>query len=83
MIAAENQPHKRKWNLWRAALYGFIFGVVAFIINALADSGKDLSLWLQARPGEIIVYFGGRLLAAPLLFVLVAVIRNLVFKNPN
>jgi H+/Cl- antiporter ClcA len=81
MAVAENRTGKRKWSLWRAALYGLILAVITFITSNLANEGKELSIWLQARPAEMIAYFGARLLAAPLLFVLIAFICNRFVKT--
>jgi hypothetical protein len=60
-----------------AALYGLALSVITFATSNLADQGADFRLWMTyGRPGELIGYFGGQLLAAPLIFVLVAFIRN-------
>jgi H+/Cl- antiporter ClcA len=72
---------KRKWSLWRAALYGLILAVIAFAISNLADGGKDLSVWLHSRPDLMMSYFSERLLFAPTLFIVIAFIRNRFVKK--
>jgi H+/Cl- antiporter ClcA len=84
MSTREDKPRKKKWGLWRSALYGFILAVVVFIVHNLVDSGEQLLLFLkQARLGQIIGDLGGRLLFAPLLFVVVAFVHNRFVKNSN
>jgi hypothetical protein len=75
-VSASDKP-ARKWSLWRAALYGLILQSIVFVTSNLADGGNDAMYWLQqGRPAAIVAYFGGQLIAAPLVFVLVAFIRN-------
>jgi hypothetical protein len=73
----------KKWSLWRAALYGFLLGVFTFVLsNTANDSWKhEMAWWQFGRPGQIIGYFGGRFLFTPFLFVVIAIIRNLLVKN--
>jgi hypothetical protein len=50
---------------------------IVFVTSNLADGGNDAIYWLQqGRPAAIVAYFGGQLIATPLVFVLVAFIRN-------
>jgi hypothetical protein len=70
-----------KWSLWRAALYGLGVGLAVFVISTMADGGRNLSMWWSnGRPEEIAAYLAGQLTAAPLLFVVVAFIRNRFVK---
>jgi hypothetical protein len=73
---------KQRWSLLRSALYGFLFGLIPFVTHNLADGGKTSMHWLQnGRAGEIAGYFGGQLLFCPLLFVLIAFVRNLFIRT--
>jgi H+/Cl- antiporter ClcA len=76
-----NQPGKRKWSLWRAALLGLVIAVCLLAINSVADRGKELSIRLHAPPAEMTGYFMGRLLLLPILLVLIAFIRNFFIKE--
>ena len=72
---------KKKWSLQRAFLCGLAVQSIAFIISVLGDGGENAMHWLQhGRIGEQVGYFGGQLLAAPLIFVFVAFVRNRFVK---
>lgn len=72
---------ERKWSLKRAFLYGLGLSVLALAVNSAADSGAEVRLWLgYGRPGEIMGWALGRVLSAPLIFVAIALIRNLFVK---
>jgi hypothetical protein len=71
-----------KWSLWRAALYGLAIGLAVFAVNTMADGGQDLAAWWSyGRPAEIVAYLGGRLLILPILFVVIAFVRNRFAKG--
>jgi hypothetical protein len=74
---------EKKWSLWRAALYGLIAGVILFVINDAANGWQEFSTWSQARPSEVISFAIGRFGFPPVLFVLVAFIRNRFVKTPS
>jgi hypothetical protein len=60
---------------------GLIISAGSFGINTLADQGREATAWLtNGRPGEVVGYFSGRLLDLPILFVVIAFIRNLFVK---
>ena len=81
MSVAGDRPPKKKWSLWRAALYGLIVSVIVLVINIISAGG---ALWPHVRSGnEMIGYAAGRLFFLPLVFVLVAVIRNSFVKTPR
>jgi len=74
----------KRWRYSRAILWGLGLSIVAFVINGFADGWKEADMWLSnGRPGEIIGYFGGRLLSGPLIFIVVAFILNLFVKEPT
>jgi hypothetical protein len=85
MIAADGERGRRKWSLWRAALYGLIVAAIAFTTSNLADGGKHLAVLIHAPAQEAIPYFAGQMLVAlaPALFVLVAFLRNRFVKASN
>jgi hypothetical protein len=63
-------------NVWWAALVGLGLSLVAFALEIANDGGSDLSMWLNSSPGEGIGYLAGRLLTAPIIFALLALIYN-------
>ena len=79
-VPASARPRQR-WSLRRAAVVGLVIGAISFAISEAADGGEDLSVWLgSGRIGEIIGYVGGRILAIPMVFVMVALVLNLFQK---
>ena len=83
MTLSTSRTKKAKWRLSRALLYGLLLSLVLFATSNMVDGGKDLSIWLHARPAEMIGYFGGQLLFLPILFAAVAFIRNRFAKIPK
>ena len=72
----------KKWSLWRAALAGFLFYLAIYVLTTTVNNRWDNELaWLNARPGQVIGYFAGQFLLLPLVFVLVAIFRNLWVKR--
>jgi hypothetical protein len=69
----------KRWSPWRAALYGFLFYLPVYVLSTTVNNRWDneLALLTNGRPGQIIGYFGGQFLLLPLVFAVVAVIRNL------
>lgn len=67
---------KKKWSLWKAGLLGLALQIGAFVVNNAANNNWSDLAYLNASIGEALAYFAGRLLFFPLIFVLVAFIRN-------
>ena len=76
MSVRGDQTSKKKLRLWRAALYGLIAAVIVYIINNAANDWQEFATWSQARPGEMVGYAIGRFGFLPMLFILIAFIRN-------
>jgi hypothetical protein len=76
----DNQYRKPrpKWSLWRAALYGLAASIIVLAINTLADGGKEL---IESNPSRAAGYLVGSLGIWPIIFVIVAAIRNIVVRN--
>jgi hypothetical protein len=73
---------KKKWSLKHAALYGLLLSLFAFVVGNVADGGNDFMHWLRNGTfGMNVAYFSGQLLVGPVLFVLVAAIRNLFVRQ--
>jgi len=69
-------PGKRKWSLWRAANVGLVVSVLPLALQIANGKGVEIASQAQALGVENIAYLGGQVLAGPLLFVLIAIIRN-------
>ena len=68
----------KKWSLWRAALTGFLIYLAIYVLGTTINNRWDRELaWLNGRPGQVIGYFGAQFLLLPLVFVVIAIIRNL------
>lgn len=62
----------------RAFLWGLVVSAIAITVSNLADGGKDVAIWLKnGSRAEIITYYGTQLLMWPVLFMIVALIRNI------
>jgi uncharacterized integral membrane protein len=70
---------ERKWSLWGAANVGLIVSALVLLLQIGNGKGFELANYAQAANFETILYLTGRLIAAPLIFVIVAMIVN-IFK---
>ncbi|WP_018459718.1 DUF4339 domain-containing protein [Bradyrhizobium sp. WSM4349] len=67
-----------KWSLWGAAIAGLVLSAATLAIGALTSERESYSLasYTHTPAADSIVYIFGYLSFAPLLFVLIAAIRN-------
>jgi hypothetical protein len=70
---------RKKWSLWRAALYGFIFSALLYAFHVFAVRDENLPGPSAAELGAIT----GLLSVGPIIFVMVALVRNLFVKKFN
>lgn len=75
----ENQ--KKSWSIRRAILAGLILQSLGFAASNISDGGADLSKWLSAPPRFYIPYIIGQFAPVPILFAIIAVIRNLAVRK--
>jgi hypothetical protein len=68
---------KTKWSLRNAMLWG----VAASVLTTGLDFWHGTDPWLHAQGAEFVSYWAARSLFAPLLFVLIAIIRNLTVRS--
>lgn len=66
----------QKWSLWRAANIGIGVSAVSLLLQGANGRGFELASYAHGSP-ETIGHLAGQVLAAPLLFVVIAAIRNL------
>jgi hypothetical protein len=76
----------RRWSLARAALYGLILMGVVFGVELLGiwTGSKDPDPWFDvaaSSPAEFAVYWIGFFLTGPIVFVVIALIRNLFVRD--
>jgi GYF domain 2 len=71
---------KNRWRLTRAAFYGLVVSMLPVAMDLIkAWSGEPLDPWYRAwtiNPLEFVVFWMGRLAAAPILFVMIAAVHN-------
>jgi hypothetical protein len=77
MSGAENKPRNRKWNLWRAALYGFILQVLIFSFHVSVVGDEQL----PGLTADELGYFFGLMLPCPTFFIVVAFVRNFFVRE--
>lgn len=70
----------QKWNLWKSASIGLLVSALTLALQVANGRGFELANYAHTRSAETISGLVGQTLAAPLIFVLVALVRNL-FKR--
>lgn len=78
---------RNRWNLWRAALYGLFLMLLVFGVHILGiwAGTKEPDPWLNidAVPVHLfVVHWIAYFTPGPILFVVIAAIRNLFVKKP-
>jgi len=66
----------QKWSLWRSANIGISFSAFTLLLQIANGRGFELASYAHTRSAETISALGGQVLAAPLIFVLIAFTRN-------
>lgn len=72
----------QKWSLWKSASIGFLVSAVILALQIANGRGFELANYAHTRSAETISGLVGQTLAAPLIFVSIALVRNL-FKTPK
>ena len=82
-----DQPKTQDWRYGRAAFYGLLPALVVLVVQILGEWAETRSPYPMltiemmrtgaASPAEFIGYWAGYFTPGPLLFVLIAAIRNL------
>jgi hypothetical protein len=66
----------RKWSLWGAVNIGLLMSALVLLVQIGNGKGFELASYAQTASFETIFYMTGRVIAAPLIFVIVAMIVN-------
>lgn len=74
-LAPSNQQGE-KWSLWGAASAGLLLSAATLGIGALTRESYNLASYTHTPAADSLAYLFGYLSFAPLLFVLIAAIRN-------
>jgi hypothetical protein len=70
----------KKWSVWRAANAGLLVSVLGPALQIASGRGVELASLVQTASAETVAQLAAQILAVPLLFVLIALIRN-IFKR--
>ena len=65
-----------KWSLWGAASAGLVLSVALLVIGALSKDGYKLAGYAHTPAADSLAYLFGQLAFAPILFLVIAAIRN-------
>jgi hypothetical protein len=71
----------KQWSLWKSANIGLGVSNFALLLQIANGSGYELANYAHARSADTISYLSGQILAAPLIFVLIALARNRVNRR--
>ncbi len=75
---------RRKWSLWKSANVGLLFSALTLLVQVVMGRGFELANDAHTASAETISLLIGQILAAPLIFVLVASARNLLnWRQPK
>jgi hypothetical protein len=77
----------KRWSLWRAALYGLLLMLVVFAVHLLGiwAGTKAPDPWLNTNIalGSLLANWIGYFMPGPILFVVIAAIRNMFVRKPT
>ncbi|HEY2136077.1 MAG TPA: hypothetical protein VGH49_09325 [Xanthobacteraceae bacterium] len=78
----------KRWKPARAATYGLLASVLVIVVHVveIRIGARPPDPWLDVHsvaPIEFLSYWGGRLVAVPILFVLIAIVRNAFVKTAD
>lgn len=72
---------RRKWSLWKSANIGLLVSVLTLLLQIGNGRGFELANYAHSASTETISGLVGQVLGAPLIFVLIAVARNLLNRQ--
>jgi len=70
-----------KWSLWKSANIGLLFSALTLVIQIADGRGFELANSAHTASAETITILVGQILAAPLVFVFIAFLRNLLKRR--
>lgn len=75
-------PSGKKWSIWKAANIGLLVSVLTMALQIANGRGVELAAYVQAASVNTITHLAGRILAMPVIFVMIAMIVN-AFKGQS
>jgi hypothetical protein len=70
-----------KWSLWKSANIGLLFSALTLLAQIASGRGFELANDAHTASAETISVLIGQILAVPLIFVLIAFVRNLLNRR--
>ena len=70
----------RKWSIWKAANVGLIVSLLTLVVQIARGRGFELANFAMTASASTVAALAGRVLAAPMIFVIVAAVAN-IFKR--
>lgn len=70
-----------QWSLWKSANIGLLFSALTLVIQIAGGRGFELANSAHAANAETISILAGQILVAPLIFVFIAFLRNLLNRR--
>ena len=70
-----------KWSLWKSANIGLLFSALTLLAQIVGGHGFELANDAHTASAETISLLIGQIIAAPLIFVLIAFARNLLNRR--
>lgn len=67
---------RKQWNLWKTANIGLLMGALTLLLQIGNGRGFELANYAHTANAETVSRLVGQVLGAPLIFVLIAVVRN-------
>jgi GYF domain 2 len=79
-VAEGGEPARgTKWSLWKSANIGILVGALTLVVQVVSGRGFELADYAHTGSAATISSLIGQILGAPLIFVVVAAVRNLVY----
>jgi hypothetical protein len=73
----------KKWSLWKSASIGLLVSALTLLVQVASGRGFELANYAHTGSAATISALTGQTLAAPLIFVLVASVRNLFNRRQS
>jgi hypothetical protein len=81
-VAEGGEPARgTKWSLWKSANIGILVGALTLVVQVVSGRGFELADYAHTGSAATISSLIGQILGAPLIFVVVAAARNLVYRR--
>jgi hypothetical protein len=81
-LGTDGPSRGKKWSLWKSANIGLLTSALTLLVQVGGGRGFELANYAHTASAETISRLIGQILAGPLIFVLVAIVRNRLYRRP-